>query len=103
MTEVRITIFHEVAIREATRLSTEGRTRIAEEIAADAQSSAPIVSGAYRNGIHVSVDGPQVRVVDDDDAAIHKEYGTSDTPAHAVLTDAARKQGKYTGTQPKRR
>lgn len=103
MDGVRITIFHETAIREAARLSTPEREQIAERIAADAKSSAPVVSGRYRNGIHVTVEGDQVRVVDDDEAAIHKEYGTSDTPAHAVLTDAARKRGKYTGTTPKRR
>lgn len=99
----RITIFREAAIREAIHISTEQRVQIANQIAGEAQAAAPVVSGAYRNGIHVSVEGDAVRVVDDDDAAIHKEYGTSDTPAHAVLTDAARSHGKYSGTQPKRR
>jgi len=97
----RVTIFREAAIREAVRISTQERTRIANEIAADARATAPVVSGAYRNGIAVEFDGNQVRVVDQDDTAIHKEYGTGDTPAHAVLTDAARKRGTYTGTQPR--
>lgn len=103
MAGARVTIFREEAIREAIRISTEDRTKIAGEIAAEARATAPVVSGAYRNGVTVSVEGDQVRVVDEDDTAIHKEYGTGDTPAHAVLTDAARKRGKYTGTQPRGR
>lgn len=98
---VRITIFREAAIREAVQISTEERVQIAETVASEAEATAPVLSGAYRNGIHVQVEGDVVRVVDEDDAAIHKEYGTSDTPAHAVLTDAARKHGRYSGTQPK--
>lgn len=103
MAGARITIFREAAIREAVRISTEERVEIANQIAAEAEATAPVVSGAYRNGIHVVVEGDQVRVEDSDDAAIHKEYGTGDTPAHAVLTDAARRHGKYSGTQPRDR
>lgn len=103
MSGVRVTVFREIAIREARRISTEDRVKIAEQAAAEAISAAPVVSGRYRNGIHVQVSGDDVRLVDDDPDAIHKEYGTSDTPAHAVLTDAARSHGKYSGMQPKGR
>lgn len=101
MAAVRVTVFREIAEREARRISTPERIKIANEIAADAIATAPVVSGAYRNGAHVVAEGENVRVVDDDETAIHKEYGTGDTPAHAVLTDAARKHGKYTGMQPR--
>lgn len=103
MASARVTVYSEQAIREAVRLSTPDRERIAHEIAGDAVASAPVLTGEYRDGIHAEVSGDEVRVVDSDPEAIHKEYGTSDTPAHAVLTDAARKRGQYTGTQPGRR
>lgn len=96
----RVTIYNEQAIREAYRLSTPKRTEIANEIAGDARADAPVRTGEYRAGIEVEVDGDQVMVVDNDDEAFYKEYGTEDTPAHAALTDAARKHGKYTGFQP---
>lgn len=97
----RLTVFGEAAIRQAIRTTVAGRTQIAEEAAADARASAPVLTGRYRNGIHVEVSGDQVAIVDDDPDAIHKEYGTSDTEAHAALTDAARARGRYTGMQPR--
>lgn len=99
----RVTIYGEAAIRQAMRTTVADRTRIAEAIAADARSSAAVLTGEYRDGIGVEVAGEQPRVVDTDPESIHKEYGTSDTPAHAALTDAARQYGKYTGTQPRNR
>jgi hypothetical protein len=100
---VRVTIYAGQAIAEARKLSTEDRARIAEEIEIEARSAAPVVTGAYRDGIHVEVDGTDVRVVDDDPTAGFKEYGTSTHAAHATLTDAARKHGKYTGMKPRGR
>lgn len=100
---VRVTIFRDVAIREAVRISTPERVKIAQEIAAEAQATAAVDTGEYRNGIDVRVSGDNVRVVDEDDTAIHKEYGTGDTPAHAALTNAARRHGKYSGMKPKGR
>lgn len=97
----RITIFHEQAAREARRLSTEQRIDIAQEIASEARSMAPVVAGEYRDGIAVEINGDQVLVADNDELAIFKEYGTSDTPAHAVVTDAARSRGKYSGWKPR--
>jgi hypothetical protein len=98
----RVTVFRDIAAREARRISTEERVRIANQIAVEAQAAAPVLTGQYRNGIHVETSGDDVSVVDDDPTAIHKEYGTVDTPAHAVLTDAARRHGRYSGMQPKR-
>jgi hypothetical protein len=98
----RVTLFAEQARREAARISTEERVQVAEQIAAEATAAAPVLTGAYRNGIEVQVSGGQVSVVDMDPEAGFKEYGTSDTPAHAVLTDAARRHGKYSGIQPGR-
>ena len=39
--------------------------------------------------------------IDTDPESVYKEYGTSDTPAHAVLTNAARKRGRYRGWSPR--
>lgn len=97
----RVTIYNDQAIREAYRLSTEKRAQIAHQIAADARADAPVRTGEFRAGIGVEVNGDQVMVVDNDPEAFYKEYGTSDTPAHATLTDAARAYGKYSGFQPK--
>ncbi|MDO4630875.1 MAG: hypothetical protein Q4A82_01080 [Corynebacterium sp.] len=77
------------------------RKKIAKEIAREAQIDAPILTGEYRGGIDVEVHTTQVHVVDNDDLAIHKEYGTADTPAHGVLTHNAMKYGKYSGTRPR--
>jgi hypothetical protein len=100
---VRVTIYAGQAIAEARRLSTKDRAQIAEEIEIEARATAPVVTGAYRDGIHVEVNGDDVRVVDDDPTAGFKEYGTSTHAAHATLTDAARKHGKYTGMKPRGR
>lgn len=100
---IRVTVFPQQAIRDALEASTPRRVEIAEEIVVTARANAPVRTGEYRDGIHSEVDGDRVAVVDDDPEAIYKEYGTSDTPAHAVLTDAARQHGKYTGWQPRGR
>lgn len=97
----RVTIFTAVALAQATRISTPERVEIAEDVAAEAQADAPVLTGAYRNGIEVQVAGNQVSVVDMDPDSIYKEYGTSDTPAHASLTEAAMRHGRYTGWQPR--
>jgi hypothetical protein len=97
----RVTVFTAQALAEAARLSTPKRVQVAQEIAAEAQADAPVLTGAYRNGIEVQVDGDRVSVVDMDPESIYKEYGTSDTPAHASLTEAAMRHGRYTGWQPR--
>ncbi|MFE2994273.1 HK97 gp10 family phage protein [Nocardia sp. NPDC059246] len=99
---IRLTIFDDVCRSAARVLSTPKRRAIAHEIAAEARASAPVLTGAYRDGISVHVSGTEVDVVDDDPDAIYKEYGTSVAPAHAALTDAARARGKYRGWKPKR-
>ena len=69
--------------------SRDGRIQRAEAAAEKARADAPVVSGAYRDGIGVDVSGDEVTLVDDDPDAMFKEYGTVDTPAHSVLTNAA--------------
>jgi hypothetical protein len=100
---VRVTVYAARAIAEARKLSTDDRTEIAHEIAADARAAAPVLTGAYRDGIHPEVNGTDVRVVDDDPTAGFKEYGTSTHAAHATLTDAARRHGRYSGMKPRGR
>lgn len=100
---VRIIVYKAQSIHEANQLSTPARVAIAEQGAAAARARAPVQTGHYRDGIHPEIAGDQVSVVDDDPEAFYKEYGTSDTPAHAVLTDTMRQYGKYTGFQPRRR
>lgn len=97
----RLTVYHSKLPRLVRQRSVEERTEIASQIAADARAQAPRLTGAYAQGIAVEVDGTLVRVVDNDDTAIHKEYGTSRTPAHAALTNAAMSYGRYSGTRPR--
>lgn len=103
MGRVRVTVFNAQAIREAVRLSTAERAQTAEEIVVEARADAAVLTGRYRDGIHSVVDGENVSVVDDDPDAIYKEYGTSRTPAHAALTNAAKNHGRYSGWQPRGR
>lgn len=97
-----LTIYRDRVRRYAAREgSIKDRVEIAEKIAADARPLAPVVSGDYRGGIDVKQSsGFRVSVVDEDENAIYKEYGTSDTPAHAALTTAAMKYGRYRGMRP---
>lgn len=97
----KVTLYPENLRRQIQMLSLNQRKKIADEIAAEAQSNAPVLTGQYRDGIHVTVTGTTVKVVDTDDTALHKEYGTSDTPAHAVLTSAAMRRGRYQGMKPR--
>jgi len=65
---------------------------------AEAAALAPVVSGAYAGGMHARRYGSgTVVMVDDDPNSKYKEYGTVDTPAHADLTNAARRRGTYRG------
>ncbi|MGW5387204.1 HK97 gp10 family phage protein [Nocardia sp. NPDC003963] len=91
----RLEIFEGQTYRGARSGSTPERIRMAHEAAAKARQIAPVVSGAYRDGVDVEVDGDKVFLVDNDPLAFIKEFGTVDTPAHAILTDAARTLARY--------
>lgn len=103
MAGIRIRVFDAQLLAEARRLTTPQRVDIAERIADEARADAPVRTGEYRGGMGVETDGDFVRVVDTDDEAFYKEYGTSDTPAHASITNAARRHGRYRGMQPRGR
>jgi len=89
------------ARRGLRRQTAPARKKIAQEIASQAKAVAPVLTGDYRDGIGVNVRGTMVRVVDNDELAIHKEYGTADTPAHATLTGTAMRFGRYRGMRPR--
>lgn len=97
----RVTVFAGEAIAEARRLSTPQRVQVAHQIAASARGSAPVETGKFRDSIGVETGGDQVAVVNNDEDAGYIEYGTSDTPAHATMTNAARRFGRYTGYEPR--
>jgi hypothetical protein len=97
----RVTVYPEQAVREALTASYDDRVQVATEIVTEARADAPVLSGQYRDGITVQADGKQVRVVDEDPDAGFKEYGTADTDAHATLTQAAARHGRYSGIQPR--
>ncbi|MEV0247966.1 HK97 gp10 family phage protein [Nocardia sp. NPDC050712] len=91
----RLEIFAAQTYRGARQGSTAERKVMAERAAAKARQIAPVHSGAYRDGVAVEVDGDKVFLVDNDPLAFIKEFGTVDTPAHAILTDAARTLAQY--------
>ena len=84
-------------VSQARHLSTTERVEIAHDVVSAHRDSAPVVSGAYRDGPTVVVTGDNVSVVQRDPDGIYKEYGTEDTPVHATMTNAARQFGRYTG------
>lgn len=86
---------------QARRLSTPGRVQIANAIVADHRGTAPVDSGEYRDGATVTTRGDEVAVFNRDPESIYKELGTSDTPAHATMINAARKYGRYSGWSPR--
>ncbi len=100
---VRVFVYSAQARQAALEISTEKRAEIASQAADIARGSAPVDTGEYRGGIGVSVSGFDVKILDDDPEASFKEYGVKDRPAHATLTDAARRFGRYSGVQPRGR
>lgn len=100
---IRVTLYRAQLLAEARKLSTDKRVEIAHEAAGDAVADAPVLSGDYRDGISVETDGDRVSIVDSDPDAVYKEYGTSDTPAHMALTEAASRYGKYSGWEARGR
>ncbi|MFC9786434.1 HK97 gp10 family phage protein [Rhodococcus sp. NPDC127528] len=97
----RVTVYPGRARSEARAISTDQRIDIANEAALEARATAPVLTGEYRDGISVEVDGDRVFLVDNDEDAVFKEYGTVDTPPHAVLTTAASEHGRYSGWRPR--
>lgn len=86
--------------RQVALATVEGRANVARLAAANARAVAPVVTGAYRGGIGVTVNrgSGEVTLVDTDPLAHLKEFGTVDTPAHMTLTNAARRYGRLVGT-----
>ena len=101
MAKAKLTLYRRRILRELRRQTVPSRKKIAQEIASQAKAIAPVLTGTYRDGIGTSTRGTIVRVVDNDELAIHKEYGTADTPAHAVLTGTAMRFGRYQGMRPR--
>ncbi|GAC59341.1 MULTISPECIES: hypothetical protein [Gordonia] len=98
---LRSRVFAKAAIAQANATSVEQRAQVAHRAASDARAEAPVLTGEYRDGITVIVEGEDVTLSDTDETAIHKEYGTSDTPAHATLINAASRYGTYYGARPR--
>lgn len=96
----KITVYEGQSRSQAWEASQEQLVEIAGKIAADASALAPVQTGTYAGSFHVT-ESDGVRVESSDPDAIHKEYGTSNTPAHAALTEAAMQYGKYSGTRPR--
>lgn len=91
----RLQLFPPAIWSEAKDESLPDLRAMAEEAAETAREIAPVVSGAYRDGVDVEEENDMVFLVDNDPLAFIKEYGTVDTPAHAILSDAARELAQY--------
>ncbi|QWY82289.1 hypothetical protein SEA_MEYRAN_14 [Gordonia phage Meyran] len=101
---VRVMVHSAEARRQAHRTSFEQRARIAHRVVDEARSEAPVLTGDYRDGMGVqtSASGADVLLVDTDPDAIHKEWGTSKTPAHMTMVNAAARYGAYSGRRRRR-
>lgn len=88
-------------VREARTISTPERVDVARAAAALHRATAPVDSGAYRDGATTGQRGDDVLIWNRDPDSRYKEYGTEDTPAHATMTNAARQFGRYTGWSPR--
>lgn len=97
----RFTVYPGQAQAEAISASFEGRVEIGQSVADGARSDAPVLTGEFRDGIALDIQGERVFVVDNDETAIFKEYGTVDTPPAASLTNSARSHGEYSGWEPR--
>jgi hypothetical protein len=93
----RVIIYTALVRAAASRYSTDLRAAIASAAADIARSTAPVDSGEFKVGAGSEVAGETVLIVNNDPEAGYKEYGTSDTPAHMTMTNAARKFGRYYG------
>lgn len=100
MSTMKVTVYGNRSREQAARASRSGRLKIANQIAAEASGVAPRRTGTFAASFTVS-DTSGVRVHNTDPTAIHKEYGTSKTPAHATLTSVASRYGRYRGTRPR--
>lgn len=96
-----IEIYDDRVIADVWTGSTDQRAEIAHGAAGIARSNAVVRTGAYRGGIGAEVDGEDVSVVDTDEKSFYKELGTSDTPAHAAVIQAASQFGRYDGLRPR--
>jgi hypothetical protein len=96
-----IEIYEDRVIADAWTGSTDQRAEIAQQAAGIARASAPVLTGRYKGGIGAEVAGDEVAVVDSDPVSRYKELGTSDTPAHAAVIQAASQFGRYDGLQPR--
>lgn len=65
-----------------------GINDLLEWIAEEAKRSAPVLTGGFRDSIHVAWDGETGSVISDSDHSAYVEFGTSDTPAHPTITPA---------------
>ena len=92
---IRLTIYEAQVRSQATRASLPGRLDLAYEVALEAIDRAPVVSGAFRDGIDVAQEDGDVFIVDNDPIAFMKEYGTVDTEPIYLLTAAAEVLAKY--------
>ncbi|OZF00873.1 hypothetical protein CH300_20160 [Rhodococcus sp. 15-1154-1] len=92
-----MTVFDAQLERDVVEASFDDRVDISNLIAGEARADAHVLTGEFRDGIAVEVQGLRTLVVDNDEEAIWKEYGTVDTSPQATLTTAASRYGSYTG------
>ena len=70
----------------ASDLVQDGLTEVAETGRAIAEATAPVETGHYRSRFRVEHTAGGVQIVNDDEAALAIEFGTSDTPAHLTVS-----------------
>lgn len=75
-------------VAEVELAAHAGINDLLEWIAEEARHNAPVLTGEFRDSIHVAWDGDTGEVISDSDHSAFVEFGTSDTPAHPTITPA---------------
>jgi hypothetical protein len=97
----RLTVYPGQVRQQVTETTFDDRVDIAQAIIDEAQPVAPVDTGYFQSQFGVETEGRRVFAVNSADDASYIEYGTLDTPPAAVMTDAARSHGKYSGWTPR--
>ncbi|OZF47570.1 HK97 gp10 family phage protein [Rhodococcus sp. 14-2470-1a] len=97
----RLTVYPAQVRQQVTDTTLDDRVDIAKLIVAEAQPVAPVDTGYFQSQFDVETEGSRVFAVNSADDASYIEFGTLDTPPAAVMTDAARNHGKYSGWVPR--
>lgn len=78
----------EAGVQAVVAATNAGVDELLAWMEAEARANAPVVSGEFRDSIHVERDADGARLVSDSDHSAFVEFGTSDSSAQPTITPA---------------